>query len=234
MRSKNLFWGVFLLLSAGLIIASQFVSFATIGTLSVLATVFLAAIIIHSLVDLEYFGIFVSVAFLYMIYSGPLDLKHINHWILLASAVLLSTGCSMIFRKRPKKVTVSYGGHDHTVRSAEDIDDNNPYAKVSLGSSSKYLHSECLQGGHFIVSLGELDVYFDHVQLSPQGAEVFVDCSLGTMKLYIPRTWHVVDNIHPSLGEVKNNNRFFKAPDTAPKLTLSGNVSLGTLEINYI
>lgn len=234
MKSKNIFWGLFFLLSAGFIIASQIVSFASIGIWSILATVFLAAIVISSLVKLEFFGVFVPFAFLYMIYDEPLKLKMISPWLLFASAVLFSIGFSLIFRKRHKKITFSHCSTDSYSHTGESLDDNNPYAKVSLGSSSKYLHSNCLQGGQFAANLGELEVYFDQVQLSPDGAEVFLDCSLASIKLYIPRDWNVVNKINTTLGEVNNSNRHTKPSENAPRLTLTGNCKLGSIEIIYI
>lgn len=238
MKSKNIFWGLFLVMSAALIIASQVTSFGTISAVSILATVFLAAIIISSMVRMEFFGIFVPMAFLYMIYDAPLELLFIRPVILIASAVLVSIGCSLLFKRRrhKKPICASSCGNDHYNynKTNESIDDNNPYVKVSMGASSKYLHADALQSGQFSVSLGELEVYFDQVRLSTAGAQVFVDCSLGSLKLYIPRYWNVVDKIGATLGEVKNNSRQAQPVMTEPPLTLTGNVKLGSVEINYI
>jgi hypothetical protein len=239
MKSKNIFWGLFLVMSAALIIASQVTSFGTISAVSILATVFLAAIIISSIVRMEFFGIFVPMAFLYMIYDAPLELPFIRPVILVASAVLVSIGCSLLFRKRHKKticagVCGNNADHYNYNKTNESIDDNNPYVKVSMGASSKYLRADALQGGQFTASLGELEVYFDQVRLSPAGAQVYVDCSLASLKLYIPRHWNVIDKIGATLGEVKNNTRQAQPVLTEPPLTLTGNVKLGSVEINYV
>lgn len=234
MKKKQIFWGLFFLLSAGFVIASQLVSFGSIGIFSILATVFLAAIMISSLVKLEFFGVFVPIAFLYMIYDEPLGLKPISFWILLASMLLISLGFSLIFHKRHKAIVFAHCGSSDCARPGESVDDNNPVVGVSLGSSVKYLHADCLKGGQFSANLGELEVYFDQVQLSPEGAEVFLDCSLAAIKLYIPRHWNVVDKVGAVLGEVKNSPRR-ATPDTSlPPLTLTGNVKLGSVEILYI
>ena len=103
-----------------------------------------------------------------------------------------------------------------------------------LSSTSKYLHSECLQHGHFISYLGVLEVYFDQVQLSIDGAELFIDCNLGSINLYIPRHWNVVDNIHLYHGEVSYSIEHTKFSENAPQLTLTGNVVLGDVKILYI
>lgn len=234
MKRRNIFWGIFLLLSAAFIIASQVVSFGTIGVWSILATVFLAAILIPSIIKLEFFGIFIPLAFLYMIYDEPFkQLPDISPWILLSAAVLLGAGFSILFRKRHRRLKAVRCAVENSGRTSENIDDNNPYARVSLGSSSKYLHADALQSGRFEASLGELEVYFDAVQLSPAGAEVSVDCNLASMKLYIPKDWNVIDKISSTLGEVNAPRRQTPA-ETAPRLTLTGNVKLGSIEIHYI
>ncbi len=239
MKSKNIFWGLFLVMSAALIIASQVTSFGTISAVSILATVFLAAIIISSVVRMEFFGIFVPMAFLYMIYDAPLELPFIRPVILVASAVLVSIGCSLLFKRRHKKTicTGSCGnkaGNYNYAKTNESINDNNPYVKVSMSSTSKYLHADCLQGGQFSSSLGDLEVYFDQVKLSPAGAQVYVDCNLGSLRLYIPRHWNVVEKIGVTLGAVQNNTQQAQPVLTEPPLIISGNVKLGSIDINYI
>lgn len=232
MKGKNIFWGLFLLISAALIIASQVTSFGTISAVSILATVFLAAIIISSVARMEFFGMFVPMAFLYMIYNEPLDLPFIRPVILVVSAILVSVGCSLIFKKRRKKNT--YVNNSYYSKMNESVNDNNPTVKSSMGSSSKYLRADSLQGGQLTVSFGELSVYFDQVRLNQAGAEIFVDCNLGSLKLYIPRHWNVVDKIGATLGAVQNNTGQAQPVLTEPLLTLSGNVKLGSVEINYI
>lgn len=233
MKNRNWFWGFFFLASAVFVIATQLGSFGEIGILSIMGTVLLAAIIIASIFDLNYFGIFVPVSFLYMIYQKPLDLPEISPWLLILTAVLVSIGFHILFRSKPKKCH-SFCQENHFTQSGENLDGDNVYAKVSFGSSSKYLHSESLKSGQFYVSFGALQVYFDQAQLSPEGAEIFLDCSFGAIELFVPGHWNVRDSLHASLGGVENNRRIARVDENAPKLTLTGNVHLGGVEIHYI
>jgi predicted membrane protein len=238
-KHNNWFWGVFFVLAAVFVVVSQVTTFAQIGFWSILAAVLLVAVFIQSLVHLNYFGIFLSLAVAYWIFMQPLHLAYnlplISPWLLLLAAVLLSIGFYTMFQRREKDKYYKRNNVDGCdYRAVEDIDDNNPYVKVSFGSSSKYLHGDCLKTGQFYCNCGSLEVYFDQVQLDPNGAEVFVDCSLGEISLYIPRDWRVVDKLHSSLGSVRNDSRR-PAPDgNAPVLTLTGNISLGAVEIQYI
>lgn len=247
MKNRNWFWGIFFLLSAVFVVGSQLNSFVEIGFVSIMATVLLIAIIVESAFHRNFFGIFVPVAFLYNIYSKPLGLMDISIWLLLLAAVLASIGFSIIFKRYPKDwvchKTYNNDWHGRSEKgerteqfcsTSETIDDNNPYAKVSFGSSSKYLHGTAIKSGQFSVSFGSLEVYFDQAQLDPEGAEIFLDCSFGDIGLYIPRNWNVKDNIQTNLGGVDNEAKFAHINENSPVLTLSGSVSLGGIEIHYI
>lgn len=234
MKNNNWFWGSFFVLAAIFIIASQIGIFGQVGAMSIVATVLLVGFFIQSIMDKSFFGIFISFAFLYMIYWRPLHLVPISAWQLLTAAVFLSIGCSMLFKRTPPKAAGSYTCTTGAECSHESIDNNNPFAKVSCGASSKFLHGDCVKTGQFFVSLGELEVFFDQCKLSPDGAEVYIDCSLGTMKLFVPKTWVVLDNVRVTLGELSNKRYMSVADDNAPKLYLTGNIQLGSVEIHYI
>ncbi|MEL4106115.1 hypothetical protein AAFA46_04635 [Oscillospiraceae bacterium WX1] len=236
MKHNNWFWGVFFVLAAVFVVASQILSFTQIGFLTILATVLLAAVFIQSLIKLNFFGIFLSLALAYLIYMHPFALPLISPWLLILAAVLVSIGLHIIFRRQPKPpCCTSYAHHgEERYHTIEDIDDNNPSVKVSFGASSKYLHADALKTGQFSVSFGALDVYFDQVQLAAEGAQLFLDCSFGAIKLYFPKTWRIVDSLSASLGGVSNDTRFSKPASGAPTVTLTGNVSLGGVEIYYV
>ncbi len=238
MKNRNWFWGVFFILAAIFVVASQTTAFGQFGFWSILATVLLIALMVKSIMSHSFFGIFLPLALLYMIYQNPLNFVEISFWLLILSAILLSIGCNMIFRFNSKKVycmhAKQHGKHEHFNQTIENIDDNNPLVKVSFGSSSKYLHADCLTSGQFTVSFGELAIYFDQVQLNPDGAEIFIDCSLGALNLYVPKHWRVIENLHTGLAGVTNDTRFTQPAEDAPRLTITGNVQLGALEIHYV
>jgi len=81
---------------------------------------------------------------------------------------------------------------------------------------------------------GAMEVYFDHVELSPDGAEVYISCKIGSVELYVPRHWRVIDNISTSLGNSEVDGRLESANEDAPTLTLTGSVSLGNVEVHRI
>ena len=232
MKLKNLFWGAFFILAAIFVIATQTGSFLQIGILSVAATVLLAFILIYSAIHLQFIGIFVPIAVLYIIYTKPLGLYIMSPWVLILSAVLVSIAFYVIFYKSTS--WARRHGSDYHNNVVENNDDNNPHVKVSFGGTSSYLHGNCLKTGHFQVSFGSLEVYFDEAELSPDGADIYLDCSFGAIALFIPRHWRVQDNISATAGGVENNKRLNRPEEGSPLLSLTGRVSLGGVEIKYI
>lgn len=234
MKHTKWFWGTFFVLSAVFIIASQVTDFVQIGIWSILGAILLTAIVVHSVAHRNFFGIFVPLAFMYEIFWQPFKLAEISLWVLLASAILASIGFSCIFRKRPPKYQYKWENSNRFQPTSESIDDNNPYTKVSFAASTKYLHSTALKTGQFYCSFGSLEVYLDQAQLSPEGAEIYVDCNFGSIEFYVPRHWQIKNNVHASLGSADIGERCSNAGPDSPLLTVTGNVSFGSVEMKYI
>lgn len=254
MGNRNWFWGLFFLLAGVMLIAGQFGLFGNIGVFTVIATVFLVWSFAKSIVKLNYVGICISAALVYILYQKPLNLVLISPWILIVAALFVGSGLSIIFRKKPQNYV--YGGYAYSAKvdgenagteplpsnsgmhiepncQSEDSD-NHPYVKASFGSASRYLHSTCLESGQFYNSFGELSIYMDNATVSPAGASIYVDCSLGVIRLFVPRHWKVIDNINVTLGEVEVQNNLNSPQPGAPTIMLTGNVSLGSIELVYV
>jgi len=238
MKHRNWFWGIFFLAAGFFVVASQVGGFVHLGFWSIVATVLLLASFIGSLMDVSFFGIFVSAALLYAIYQKPLNWPFVSVWLLLLTAVLISIGLSFIFHGRfhrrwakRKYCGENWGGHCST---EEYVDDDHVSISQSFSEVSKYLHAECLRQANISSSFGKLSVYFDGVKLSPDGAEIHVDVSFGTLEVYLPKDWRVIDQVHTSAGAVNNNMRSNVMAGDAPVLTFKGRVSFGSLEIRYV
>ena len=268
-KKTGWFWGIFLVLAAAVIIASQVVGLVQIGFWSLLATVLLLAVLISSLLSLAFPGVTLSLGLLYLMYQPQMGWYPINGWILMLAALIGGIGLSIIVRplrrkKHRPKITIdtnrppvppvpptpppapdapdapppppvyeadqSGGG---VVYVENDGDENIAYAKVSMGAVSRYLRASAFQSGEFYVSMGSLDVYFDQVTLHPDGAQVYVECSVGSINLYIPRHWRVENHVRASIGAVEIEERI-GAPQSGPVLRLTGRVSVGGMEIKYI
>ncbi len=235
MKTRNVFWALLLVAVGVFIIAAALGAFGSMNAWTVILTALLGIIIIHSLITLEFGGVFLPLAGLYLVYDGLLNLPSISPWLLFAAAILFSIAFEIIFGgfKKHRKAAFVHTNSDKNGDTKEDSA-NTPVAQVSFGSSSLYLHAEALTRGSFSVSFGELTVYFDDAKLDPGGAEVNVQCAFGEMRLMIPRHWKVQDNISSALANVARNERYANPQEGAPTLRFTGSVSFGEVRIDYV
>lgn len=249
MRNKNgIFWGLFLLLSAVILVVSQMHLLTyTLSFWTIVFSLFLLAVLIKSLVYFSIPGSVFSLAFLAILYAKPLGITNLVPWTILGAALLVSMGLSLIlrpllFKHRPwfnyKKgytrghhgpfVSFDYNAEpDMKTVDAPDVD-----VYVKMGNSVRYVKSDDFQTANVDVNMGEAKVYFDHVTVKDT-AEINVNVSLGGAELYIPRDWNVVKNINNNMGNITENGTCNINGDD-PDVVISGLVSLGNLKINYI
>jgi len=253
-------WGVFLLLVAALVLANQFGGFLELGFWSIAVAALAVAFFIKCIVDLHFAALPIPIAALYYIFQVQLDLPVITFWPLALVTVLVTIGLHVLIPhrrfRRGKKIDISYSGDNkadviiNNVIGYEDAgeertesdegnfveggSDNNPSISVQFGGGSRYLHADRLETVELDCSFGGLEVYFDHVTLSPNGAEAFLNCKFGSIELYVPKNWRIIDNMNVSLADMEINNRRAEIDENSPVLKVSGNVSFGSVEINRI
>jgi len=246
-------WGVFMLLIAAFVLANQFGGFVELGVWSIIVSALALAVIVECLMRLKFAFLLVPLATLYYVFQTPLELPFIAFWPLVLVTVLATIGLFALLPRRFGRrnyIRISVDDRDgykfkykrnkgdadedgETVEDGDEDDDgNNPQVNVNLGHASRYLHSDNLETAELTCSFGALEVYFDHVQLSPEGAEIYMDCKFGAIELYVPKHWRVIDNLGCSFGGAEVHGEKKKYDDDAPQLTLLGNVSFGGIEVH--
>ena len=119
-------------------------------------------------------------------------------------------------------------------RIEENDDANNPYINVSFGYASRFLHADRLESAELSCSFGGMEVYFDHVNLAPEGAEINVNCNFGSIEIFVPTNWYVIDEVRASLANCEVSRRLQANGPNAPTVRLTGSVSLGNVEVSRI
>jgi len=251
-------WGIFLLLVAGLVLANQFGGFLELGFWSIAVAALAVAYFVKCLIDLSFASLPIPLAALYYIFQVPLELPTIAFWPLVLVTVLVTIGLHVLIPQKRFKFSKSNGNNiqfgyyedsyiedvvDGSSRISEDGDegkieesggDNNPRISVQFGGGSRYLRADALETVELDCSFGGLEVYFDHVTLSPNGAEALLNCKFGAIELYVPAHWRIIDNMSVSLGGMEVNNRRSNVDENSPTLTISGSVAFGGVEVNRI
>ncbi|GBU22218.1 hypothetical protein R80B4_02124 [Fibrobacteres bacterium R8-0-B4] len=243
---SKLIWGAFLLLVAALIVLNQINGFADIGIFSVIAAVLSLAAVVQCVARLHFAALPIPLAVLYIIFQQPLGLPYIKIWEMVLASVLASMGLAALLPRRRRREC--YDGRDcyqtsdrgpqvrqtrQTRPESSGDDGNNPSISVNFGSIDRSLHADCLETARLSCNFGALKLFFDQVSPRPSGAEAIINCSFGGIELLVPRHWRVIDNLNCSLGGVSIDKNFAATLD-APKLTLTGSVSLGGVDVRCI
>jgi len=247
--ASKLAWGLFWLLIAALILANYFGGFVQLGAWSVIIAAIAFAILVYCIATLSIASVPIPLAALYYIFQTPLELPYMSFWMMVLVTLLLTCGLHVLLPRKLRSVgafkvsfdgdSVRRGGGRHDadeggVLVEEGEDENNPYIRVKFGHVCRYLHSECLESAQLECSCGAMEVFFDHVQLSPDGAEIYVKCSLGSLELYVPSHWNVINNMNASLGNADVGKRREPIDEDAPIITINGGVTLGNVEVHRI
>lgn len=247
MRNRNgIFWGLFLLLSAAILVVSQMhILTYSFSFWTIIATIFLVAVLIKSLIYFMVPGTVFSLAFLAILYAKPLGITVLSPWTILGAALLVSIGLSLILRPFLAKhhpwinyhKGYSYGHHGQFVNYNADpdvktVDSTDVEVNVKMGSSIRYVKSEDFSTADVDVSMGDAKVYFENVEVKDD-ATINVRVSLGNVSLFVPRTWNIVKELNSSMGNISEFGHP-KVNSDSPTVYISGNVSMGNIKITYI
>jgi len=239
-RYSNLVWGTFFLLVAAFLLVNQFNNFMEIGIGSIIVSFLSIAFIVQCIAHLSFAPLPIPVAVLYIIFQTPLGLPDIPVKTLILASVIASIGLAIIL---PRKNWFNKYKHKHYNKPENHFqqpctenlsNDNNPSVKVNFGAVSRRLHADSLETAQLYCNFGALEVFFDNAVPCPNGAVVDINCSFGAVKLIIPKNWRIIDRLNCSLGGVDIDKNFSDLGENAPKITLTGSVSLGGIEVRHI
>lgn len=234
MKKRNIFWGIIFLLVAVCILISELGYLPDINVFKLLLAAMLIAVIIQSIPRKDFAGILFPLAFLCIIFDEVLNIDKLTPWPVLGIALFGSIGLSFLFPKKKSSDGTSYQ-YDSSNFSESTTQEYGSFvqASVTFNSAIKYISSEHFERAELSSSFGSLKVYFDQAKPQSDSISIHTDTSFGTTIFYIPREWNLFINVNTSFGNIEEKGP--KAPDpTSPKITITGDVSFGNLEINYI
>lgn len=237
MKKEEIFWGVFLILGSIFVLVAKLGFLQDVSVWSLIWTVAFAALLVKGLFKINFFEIFISIAFLLIIYAEPLQIQAITPWPVLCASVLIGAGFSMIFpKKRFKKWKKNYNGSCVKVHGSGKIineqDGDTCGCSVSFGESIKYINSDSFESASLETSFGEMKVYFDNAVMKGSEAHVYVDNSFGSTELYIPKSWLVINGIDSSFAGIDEEG--CAQPDGLHTLYLHGDNSFGGVTIIHV
>ena len=163
MKKERIFWGLFLVIAGIALIVSKLGYFSGVNLFSLVATVFLVAIIIKSVFKMNFAGILFPLAFIGILFDDQLGITAITPWTVLIAATLGSIGLSIIFPKKKKWYGRNYD-YDCNVIDVED--DSHIKLETLFSGSVKYVNSDSLEQVDLKCNFGGSTVYFDNAKLN--------------------------------------------------------------------
>lgn len=235
MKKQKIFWGIFFIVAALLIIISKLGLMPDVGVFSIFATIILLWMLIQGLKHINFYEIMFAIAFLCIIYDEPMGIEALTPWSVLAAALLFSIGLSMLFHgKRKHRYNVNFSGKNHGTfgESSEQFNGEHLFFENNFGAAIRYVNSDNFRDARLENNFGSLTVYFDNAIIQDNSAQVSIENNFGATALYIPKEWKVVTNIERSFGNIDEYGTSIGSSDTT--LYIQGETNFGHLELHYV
>lgn len=230
MRKNNIYLGLILILTALLIIFSQFGLFPGIGIFDIIVTVFMLVIITLSIIRINFWGIFFPLAVILIIYDGELGITEFAPWPVLLSAFFLSLGLSLIFNK---DYFVRIDRPEHFGKGTiDEVNGNTINCTTVFGDCIKYVNTENFERAAIKTVFGDVKIYFDNAKIPSNKADIFIDVVFGDVDLYVPKNWNIQNNTHAIFGDFDMTHNEL-TPDS-PIVTLYGNIVFGDVKLIFV
>lgn len=240
MKLNRIFWGLFFIAAAVLLLISQSGLSGGYSFWSIIMAIFFAACMIESIISKSISGILFSAAFLCIIFDKQLGIEAITPWPVLGAAFLGSIGCSFFYHPKKNHRQNHICGEDDVMKhygrweepSEETVDGDHMDFHVSFSGSIKYVNSDNFQSANIQCSFGSLKIFFDNTLIQNNPAVVNLDVSFGGVQLYVPKTWNIIDHSDHIFGGI--DEKGVRSHTTDASLVLNGTVKFAGLEIIYI
>jgi hypothetical protein len=233
MKTSKILWGLLILgcgimlLLAALGLGEQYDAFRIIGS------ILLLGIAITSVAKLRFFFFILPLAAIAYLWRVPLGIAELDVKLLLAGAVLLGIGLSVIFRRNP------HHHHHHEAvsacsgewRKSEETLNDNEFVNIdsSFGEHTKYIHADNLKRVNIASNFSSVKVYFDQCQLSSEGLVIHISGNFSGIVLSLPRAWHIENRVSTFAAAV--SERDTQGADDVNKVVLSGSINFAEVKL---
>lgn len=235
-ENKNIskvLWGLLLIIAAIYIIVSRYTGFPRINVFKLLLTILFVFMIIEGMRTIDFYKILLPAACICIIYDKYLRITAITPWPVLCAALLASIGLTMLFGKKEKQhIEFKVKSKIIQENSNNHINGENIMLRNSFGSTIKYINSDNFCFAEIENSFGSMAVYFDNANIKNNFANINIYNNFGETKLFIPKEWHIQNNLEHFFGTV---NKYGIPSGTSDiVLDIKGQTSFGAISIYLV
>lgn len=243
-QNKNWFWPLIILGGGIMLLLKAFGIGEEYQLFQVLGSILLLSLSVSSLIHRNFFMCLVPLSLIVYLWRVQLGLGEIRLLLLLLGSTVISIGLSLIFRGSTrakwqekhaeswKKISSSNGCSQQGdwSKSEETINENEVVSiDCNFSEQTKYIHASNLKRVQIGSRFASTKVYFDQVQVSPDGLEINLNVSFAGVVLMVPKSWLIDSSVSVFAGVVSDETRSVEAVRTPVRLT--GSINLGEVKI---
>lgn len=234
MKNRKIFWGIFFIVMAVIVVISRFDILPNISVFTFLATVIFGWVLLDGIRHRNFYEILFPIAFLYILYDEPLGIELLTPWTVLVAALFLSIGLTLLFGgKKHHKHAIEFEWNSNGIgKNNEQCGGESIHCENNFGAAIRYIHSDCFAKAHLENNFGTMTVYFDNAIIQGNIANVKVDNNFGEMILYLPKEWRIQNNLQHCFGSINEHGKPIETSNAT--LHLYGDTSFGNVEIYYV
>lgn len=230
MKNKTTFTGLLFILAGIGLLLNKLGYFQEIRLLNLFLSIILLYISLKNIRGRNFGGVLFPLAFIGILFSKELGIEAITPWTILGVAALGSIGLSLIFK--PKYFYSNNFEFDGEATDKMHMEeDGTAFMSVKFSSAVRYLKLEDFKNATAISRFGDLKIYFEGSRIHDE-AILNVDIKFGSITLFIPKEWEVVNNVDILFGDFKIMGHNLEPSDE--KLIIKGDVKFGDIKLIYI
>ncbi|MDF9831129.1 DUF5668 domain-containing protein [Parabacteroides sp. PF5-6] len=144
--------------------------------------------------------------------------------------LLILIGIGILF-KRQMNHTWGHKNLAHGATESSSVVDGFVHVDISFGGTKHIVLDPVFQGAQIDVSFGSMVLDLRRTALEKPVTAIDLDCSFGSIELYIPGHWNVILRTDNSFGGIQDKRMVAHQIDYEHELLIRGDVSFGGVEI---
>jgi hypothetical protein len=224
----RVFWGVFFLGAAGLILLTSFGVIrlgVNIGTM--VGLVAMAAVALAFLIKQFWMGAFMVIAAGLMVASSSgmiMDFSGQQRGMIFVAAALVGVAFHIMFHKK---------WHHHGEEGWKTDKSAGNDVTVRFAGVNKHIVDKEFMGATFRCNFGAIKANFDGAKVKGEKATIWIENHFSGVELQLPKNWAVNNQMDMMMGEVEEKNQPTITVDS-PQIEMVGTLKCGGVTITYV